>query len=431
MLSILLTIDRSPSTVTCMSANTQDPGASQVPPNPQQQRAGPLAGNRIIEFAGIGPGPFAAMLLADMGADIIRIDRIGTATASFDVDPELDILSRNRRSIALDLKTSGGRDVVLRLCATATALIEGFRPGVMERLGLGPETCLRANPALVYGRITGWGQTGPLSRSAGHDINYIALSGCLHGIGRAGEPPVPPINLVGDYGGGAMFLVTGILAGVIHARATGQGQVVDAAILDGAALFLAPFMGLRTMGFWNDERGTNLLDGGAYFYDCYPTRDGEYLSIGALEPRFFAELLRIAGLDSGTYTQSDPAQWPTLRARLAEVIVRRGRDEWMMLFGAADACVAPVLSMEEAPRHPHNMARETFISRFGTLQPAPAPRFSETPGSIRSPPPRIGAQTRTILSELGIPAPQIDDLLRAGACAEPAPAAPPQDAHGT
>jgi alpha-methylacyl-CoA racemase len=417
--------------VPCMSANTQVPGASPPPPNaPPTGRPGPLAGTRIIEVAGIGPGPFAAMLLADMGADVIRIDRIGTATASFDIDPELDILSRNRRSIAVDLKTSGGRDVVLRLCASATALIEGFRPGVMERLGLGPEECLRSNPALVYGRITGWGQTGPLSLSAGHDINYIALSGCLHGIGRAGEPPVPPVNLVGDYGGGAMFLATGILAAVIHARATGQGQVVDAAILDGTALFLAPFMGLRTLGFWRDTRGANLLDGGAYYYDCYPTRDGRYLSIGALEPRFFAELLRIAGLDPATYTQSEPSKWPTLRARLAEVILQRDRDNWMTLFGTGDACVAPVLSMEEAPQHPHNIARETFIHRFGTLQPAPAPRFSETPGSVRSPPPRIGAHTRTILSELDFSDARIDDLLHQGACAEAAPPALPGGGRG-
>ncbi len=382
--------------------------------------SGPLSGMRIIEIAGIGPGPFAAMLLADMGADVIRVDRIGVATASFDIDPALDILSRNRRSIALDLKSSGGREVVLRLCATATALLEGFRPGVMERLGVGPQECMQSNPALVYGRITGWGQTGPFARSAGHDINYIALSGCLHGIGRAGEPPVPPLNLVGDYGGGAMFLATGILAAVIHARATGQGQVVDAAILDGTALFLSAFMGLKAMGFWSDARAANLLDGSAYFYDCYITRDGKYLSIGALEPRFFAELLRIAGLDAATYTQNDPGQWPALRARLAEVILRRDRDQWMTLFGTGDACVAPVLSMEEAPRHPHNIAREAFIHRFGMLQPAPAPRFSETPGSVRSPPPLIGAHTRTILSALKFSSAAIDDLIRHGACAEAA-----------
>jgi alpha-methylacyl-CoA racemase len=383
--------------------------------------SGPLSGMRIIEVAGIGPGPFAAMLLADMGADVIRVDRIGAATASFDIDPALDILSRNRRSIALDLKTPGGCDVLLRLCKTATALIEGFRPGVMERLGLGPAECMRANPALVYGRITGWGQTGPLARSAGHDINYIALSGCLHGIGRAGEPPVPPLNLVGDYGGGAMFLATGILAAVIHARATGQGQIVDAAILDGSALFLSAFMGLRSMGFWSDARAANLLDGGAYFYDCYITRDGKYLSIGALEPRFFAELLRITGLDAATYVQDDPVQWPALRARLAEVILGRDRDEWVTVFGTADACVAPVLSMEEAPRHPHNIARGTFINRFDMLQPAPAPRFSETPGSVRSPPPLIGAHTRTILAELHVSGAAIDTLMRDGACAEAAP----------
>jgi alpha-methylacyl-CoA racemase len=383
---------------------------------------GPLAGTRIIEIAGIGPGPFAAMLLADMGADVIRVDRLAGPTASFDVDPKRDILSRNRRSIALDLKTAGGREIVLRLCASAAALIEGFRPGVMERLGLGPRECLDANHALVYGRITGWGQTGPLAGTAGHDINYIALSGALHGIGRAGEPPVPPLNLVGDYGGGAMLLASGVLAAMLHARTTGRGQVVDAAILDGTSLFMAVFMGLKTMGFWSDARAANLLDGGAYFYDCYVTRDGKYLSIGALEPKFFAELLRIAGLDPATYTQGDSAQWPALRARLAQVILQRDRDEWTALFRNSDACVAPVLSLEETPRHPHHVARETFIDRFGMLQPAPAPRFSETPGSVRSPPPAIGAHTRSILTELDFSGETIDALFRDGACTEAAPA---------
>jgi alpha-methylacyl-CoA racemase len=379
---------------------------------------GPLSGLKVIEVAGIGPGPFAAMVLADMGADVIRVDRIDKATASFDIDPARDILSRNRRSLALDLKSTAGQKVVLRLCKQAGVLIEGFRPGVMERLGLGPDDCMQANPALVYGRITGWGQTGPLAKSAGHDINYIALSGCLHAMGRAHEPPAPPLNLVGDYGAGAMLLVAGVLAAVIHAHASGRGQVVDAAILDGSALFTSAFMGLRDMGLWSDERASNLLDGGAYFYDCYLTRDGKYLSIGSLEPQFFAELLRIAELDPATFVQGDPSRWPALRAQLARVILQRNRDEWTVIFDGTDACVAPVLSMAEAPGHAHNVAREVFIHRFGVNQPAPAPRFSATPSSVRLPPPRIGQHTRDILSELSFSCADIDAMLLAGACAE-------------
>jgi alpha-methylacyl-CoA racemase len=379
---------------------------------------GPLTGLKVIEVAGIGPGPFAAMVLADMGADVIRVDRIGKATASFDIDPERDILSRNRRSLAVDLKSAAGNKVVLRLCEHSSVLIEGFRPGVMERLGLGPGDCMQANPALVYGRVTGWGQTGPLAKSAGHDINYIALSGCLHAMGRAHELPAPPLNLVGDYGGGAMLLVAGVLAAVMHARASGRGQVVDAAILDGSALFTSAFMGLRNMGLWSDKRASNLLDGGAYFYDCYLTRDGKYLSIGSLEPKFFTELLRIAQLDPATFVQGDPSRWPALRGQLATVILQRNRDEWAAIFDGTDACVAPVLSMAEAPGHAHNVAREVFIHRFGVNQPAPAPRFSATPSSVRLPPPRIGEHTRDILSELSFSCADIDAMLLAGACAE-------------
>jgi alpha-methylacyl-CoA racemase len=379
---------------------------------------GPLAGLQVIEVAGIGPGPFAAMVLGDMGADVIRVDRIGKATASFDIDPARDLLSRNRRSLALDLKSAAGREMVLRLCERAGVLIEGFRPGVMERLGLGPQECMRANPALVYGRITGWGQTGPLAKAAGHDINFIALSGCLHAMGRAREPPAPPLNLVGDYGAGAMLLVAGVLAAVVHARASGRGQVVDAAILDGSALFMTVFMSLKNMGLWSEERASNLLDGGAYFYDCYITRDGKYLSIGALEPQFFAELLRIAELDPATFMQGDPSRWPLLRAQLARVILQRTREEWTAMFGATDACVAPVLSIAEAPGHAHNVAREVFIHRFGLDQPAPAPRFSETPSSVRLPPPRIGLHTREILFELGVSSVDIDAMMLAGECAD-------------
>jgi alpha-methylacyl-CoA racemase len=377
---------------------------------------GPLAGMRIVEMAGIGPGPFAAMLLGDMGAEVIRIDRLEGVTQSFDVDPTRDILSRNRRSIAVDVKTTAGREVALRLIARSDALIEGFRPGVMERLALGPEECLQANPALVYGRITGWGQTGPWATRAGHDINYVALAGALHATGRAGQAPAPPLNLVGDYGGGAMFLVSGILAGIIHARSTGQGQVVDAAILDGSALFMSVFMGLKAMGFWREERGSNLLDGGAYFYDCYTTKDGKYLSVGALEPKFFAELLRIGGLDPNVFRQDDPERWPELHALLSNVIAGRSRDEWARAFEGSDACVAPVLAMSEAPAHPHNRERETFIESFGLTQPAPAPRFSATPGGVRLKPPAIGADTREILGELELPAAEIERLIDSRAC---------------
>ncbi len=378
---------------------------------------GPLAGLKIIEMAAIGPGPFAAMLLADMGADVTRVDRICGPTASFDIDPAQDVLSRSRRSIAVDLKSEAGRDVVLRMCESAAVLIEGFRPGVMERLGIGPQQCLQVNPALVYGRVTGWGQTGPLSQTAGHDINFLALSGCLHGMGRANEPPAPPLNLVGDYGGGAMLLVAGVLAAVIHARTTGRGQVVDAAILDGSALFMSVFMGLRNMGFWHDERASNLLDSGAYFYDCYTTRDGKYLSVGALEPKFFAQLLQLAGLDPAHYTQEPQHRWPELRVQLARVIAQRDRAEWTELFAGSDACVAPVLTMAEAPHHPHNAAREVFIRRFGVEQPAPAPRFSATPSSVRIPPPLIGEHTREVLTEAGYSQQHIDLLLQTGACA--------------
>lgn len=377
---------------------------------------GALAGLRVIEIAGIGPCPFAAMLLADMGAQVTRIDRVGGPTASFAIDPAVDILSRNRRSIAVNLKSAVGRDIVLSLCRSAAILIEGFRPGVMERLGLGPEQCLQANPALVYGRATGWGQTGPLAETAGHDVNFIALSGCLFGMGRAHEPPTPPLNLVGDYGAGAMFLVAGVLAAVICARESGRGQVVDAAIVDGAALFMSAFMGLSRMGLWREERAANLLDSGAYFYDCYATRDGKYLSIGALEPKFFAEFVKGAGLDPHEYTQQ-PERWPVLRDKLAHAIARRDRDEWAAIFAGSDACVAPVLSLSEAARHPHNAARAVFVERFGLEQPAPAPRFGNTPSSVRLPPPLIGEHTRDILAELGYSAADIETIIDSGECA--------------
>jgi alpha-methylacyl-CoA racemase len=380
---------------------------------------GPLVGMTVIEMAAIGPSPFAAMLLADMGARVVRIDRIGGPTASFDIDPTQDVLSRNRESLALDLKRPEARDIVLELCTSASILIEGFRPGVMERLGLGPQACLERNPALVYGRVTGWGQQGPLAATAGHDLNFIAVSGCLEGIGRPAEPPVAPLNFVGDYGGGGMLLVAGVLAASLSAQRTGVGQVVDAAILDGSALFLSAFMGFAHMGLWRPERGVNLLDSGAYFYDCYVTRDGKYLAVGALEPKFFAEFLRRIGLDPSRWRQDEPQQWPRLRSELAQIIRERDRADWMRVFEGSDACVSPVLSMQEAPGHAHNRAREVFVERFGITQPAPAPRFSATPSDIRTAPPKIGQHTRQILLERGYSNSAIERLLEEGVAATP------------
>jgi alpha-methylacyl-CoA racemase len=377
---------------------------------------GVLSGIRVIEMAGIGPCPFAGMLLADMGADVIRIDRRDGGTSTFGVASETDVLSRGRRSVALDLKQPAAIETVLQLCTKADALIEGFRPGVMERLGLGPESCLARNAALVYGRVTGWGQQGPLASTAGHDINYLALSGALHSIGERNQPPIPPINLVGDYGGGAMLLLVGLLGAMLEARRSGTGQVVDAAMVDGAAQLMAPFYGLKAVGLWQDQRSSNLLDGGAYFYRCYETADGGYLSIGPLEPKFFAEFLRRAGLNPTEWSQS-PDQWQSLTEKLAVVIRTRSRDEWMKCFEGSDACVAPVLSLGEAPTHPHNLQRGGFVEVFGVTQPTPAPRFSKTPSSLHPPPRRIGVDTRSALADWGLASDDIENLSRCGAIA--------------
>jgi alpha-methylacyl-CoA racemase len=377
---------------------------------------GVLSGVRIIEMAGIGPCPFAGMLLADMGADVLRIDRRGGATQPLDIDPGHDVLGRGRRSVALDLKKPAAIGTVLELCGKADALIEGFRPGVMERLGLGPAECFARNRALVYGRVTGWGQEGPLAPTAGHDIDYLALSGALHAIGEPGRPPLPPINLVGDYGGGAMLLLVGLLAAMFDARRSGVGQVVDAAMVDGAAQLMAPFYALMAAGGWQDRRGSNLIDGGAYFYRCYETRDGQYLAVGSLEPKFFAEFLQRAGLDPAEWSQ-DATRWPELHERLASIMRTRTRDEWMQRFEGSDACVAPVLSMSEAPRHPHNAQRGTFTNAFGVRQPAPAPRFSRTPSAVRPPPQSVGADTRTALADWGISQDGIRRLADQGAIA--------------
>ena len=336
---------------------------------------GPLTGLTIIEMAGLGPGPFAATMLADHGARVIRVERPGNL--AIPNDP----LTRSRRSISLDLKSEAGRDVVRRLAARADGLIEGFRPGVMERLGLGPDPLLVSNPRLVYGRMTGWGQTGPLGPAPGHDIDYIALAGNLHGYGRADGKPTPPANAVGDFGGGGMMLAFGMVAALLHAHRTGQGQVVDCAMVDGAALIAAQTWSFRAMGLWDDERGVNLLDGGAPFYDTYECSDGRWIAVGAIEPHFFAALLRVAEVDAPVTEQFDKAGWPTLAATLTAAFRTRTRDEWVTHPDAALACIAPVLSMAEAPHHPHNAARGTFGVRNDVMQPMPAPRFSATPAA--------------------------------------------------
>jgi alpha-methylacyl-CoA racemase len=340
--------------------------------------AGPLAGLKVLEMAGLGPAPFCAMMLADMGADVVRIERPATASVTGATGPS-DVLSRNRRILKLDLKDGAALKSVLALVERADILIEGFRPGVMERLGLGPEPCLSRRPSLVYGRMTGWGQTGPLSHAAGHDINYIALSGALHAIGRQGEPPVVPLNYVGDFGGGAMMLAFGILCALHHARLTGQGQVVDAAMTDGAALLSAMMYGMHAAGVWSNGRGENMLDGGAHFYGTYACADGKYVSVGAIEPQFYGLLLEKAGIGDPVFAeQNNTRHWPELKRRLAQVFLTKTRAEWCTLLEGSDACFAPVLDWDEAPLHPHNQARQTFVTVDGVLQPAPAPRFSHT-----------------------------------------------------
>jgi len=354
-------------------------------------------------MAGIGPAPMCAMLLADMGADVLLIDRTTGSDLGIPLGAKYDLLKRSRRSVALNLKRPEAVAAVLRLVAEADALIEGFRPGVMERLGLGPEVCLARNPRLVYGRMTGWGQEGPLAHAAGHDINYIALAGVLHAIGREGEAPVPPLNLVGDFGGGALYLAFGLLAGIIHARASGQGQVIDCAMTDGAASLMSMFYGMKASGVWSDERRANMLDGGAQFYDTYECADGKWISVGSIEPQFYALLLEKTGItDPAFQAQMNRAEWPALKAKLAAVFKTKSRDEWCEIMAATDVCFGPVLSIEEAPKHPHNAARKTFVEMGGVVQPAPAPRFSATPGAIQRPPPSIGAHNAEVLAEWGV-----------------------------
>ncbi len=379
---------------------------------------GPLSGIRIIELAGIGPGPFCAMLLADMGAEVLRVERTADAGLGIAKPVAFDLYNRSRRSIAVDLKTPAGVETILRLLEKADALIEGFRPGVTERLGLGPDACLARNPRLVYGRMTGWGQTGPLSHAAGHDWNYIALSGALHAIGRAGDKPVPPLNLVGDFGGGSLYLALGIVAALLEASRSGTGQVVDAAITDGAASLMTLFYGLHGAGLWKDERGVNLIDTGAHFGEVYETSDGKYVTVLAIEPKFYAELCRRIGIDTTDLPyQNDRSAWPELKPKFAAIFKTKTRDEWCALLEGTDACFAPVLSLEEAPHHPHNVARETFVTVDGVVQPAPAPRFSRTPGAIQRPPAAPGEHNDEVLGEWGFSADEIATLRKSGAIA--------------
>ena len=377
---------------------------------------GPLGDLTVIELAAIGPVPFAMTLLADMGARVIRVDRREPADLGLPREnPKYDVLGRGRQTIAVDIKSAAGRDIVLRLVANADVLVEGLRPGVIERLGLGPDRLLAANPRLVIGRMTGYGQTGPMADRAGHDINYISLAGVLGGIGRKGGPPAPPLNLIGDYGGGGMFLALGVVAAVLSARATGKGQVVDAAMVDGASYLMAMFHGLRSEGRWSDVRGENILDSGAPWYDVYETKDQQWIALGAIEKRFYEALLAGLGLTGENLpAQNDRNGWPTLRARFAEVIVQRTRAEWEAVFATSDACVTPVLGLGEVAQHAHMRARDVLIARNGVVEPAPAPRFSATPSQAGVQARAAGSDTDAILGEIGFSRDEIKRLARDG-----------------
>ncbi|MGA2000981.1 MAG: CaiB/BaiF CoA-transferase family protein [Terriglobales bacterium] len=372
---------------------------------------GPLAGIKVIEMEGLGPGPFCAMMLADMGAEVIRVVR-KTARG---IGSRFDVLHRGRRSISIDLKRADGAETVLRMIARADALVEGFRPGVMERLGLGPEECLKRNPRLIYGRMTGWGQDGPLAQAAAHDINFIALTGALHSIGPAGAAPVPPLNLVGDFGGGGMLLAFGIVCGILHARQTGVGQVIDAAMLDGSALLMAMVYGWKAAGQWSTKKGVNLLDGGAHFYNTYECADGKWVALGAFEPHFYAHFLQLAGIqDRALSSQMDRLRWPELKAALACVFKTKSRDEWCSLLEGTDACFAPVLDLEEAPRHAHNRSRSTFIEVDGVIQPAPAPRFSRSVTDTPTGATPAGQHTDEVLADWDFTTAEIANLKARG-----------------
>ena len=373
---------------------------------------GPLNGIKVLEIASIGPGPFCAMMLSDMGAEVIRIDRKEMAGSG---DTRLS-LNRGRKSLALDLKKPEAVETVLKMAECADMLVEGFRPGVMERLGLSPEACLARNPKLIFGRMTGWGQTGPLSQAAGHDINYISLAGALHAMGYDDRAPTPPLNLVGDFGGGAMYLLAGLLAAYIEAQKSGQGQVVDAAMTDGTASLLTAFFGLRAMGRWTDRRTSNYLDGGAHYYGSYTCSDGKFISIGSIEPKFYALLLEKLGIEDEEFQgQNNLASWPSLRDKLQSIFATRTRDEWCELLENTDVCFAPVLGMHEAPDHPHNAARQTFVEVAGVTQPAPAPRFSRTQGTIQGPAAKVGEHSEEVLKAWNFSEQEIASLKEADA----------------
>ena len=370
---------------------------------------GPLKGVKIVEMGGIGSEPFSAMMLADMGAEIIRLERYKNQPSIF--DPKLDFGNRGRRSIYIDLKKPEGIAATLKLVESADALIEGFRPGVMERLGLGPDECLKLNPALVYGRITGWGQEGPLAMAAGHDINYIAITGALHAIGRGDDKPVPPLNLVGDFGGGGLLLAFGMACALYEAKISGKGQVVDAAMVDGASLLMTMMHGLRSANLWSDNRGSNLVDGGAHFYDTYETSDGKYVAIGSIEPQFYKLLIEKLGVDASEFKdQMNTAKWPEMKEKISAAFKTKTRDEWCDIMEGSDVCFSPVLTMEEALEHPHNVERNSFVTIDGATQPAPAPRFSRTKEGIQFPPPVPGENTLEVLGDWGFEASEIESL---------------------
>lgn len=378
---------------------------------------GPLEGLTIIELAGIGPGPFCAMMLSDMGAEVIRIDRAGSVRGGDPSKPPKDVLSRGRRSVAVDLKNPDGAETVLRLVEKADGLIEGFRPGVTERLGIGPQECQARNERLVYGRMTGWGQEGPYASAAGHDINYISLAGALEPIGRAGEAPLPPLNLVGDFGGGGMYLAFGMVCGILEAKQSGQGQVVDAAMVDGAASLMNMFWTMKAAGLWEPERGTNMLDTGAHFYDVYECADGLYVSIGSIEPQFYAELLELSGLGEVDDLPRQMArdEWPAMKERVAKLFKTKTRAEWCELMEHSDVCFAPVLSMEDATQHPHNVARSTFVEKWGMTQAGPAPRFSRTSPELTRPAAHAGQHTDEVLAAFGFGDDEIGELRKSSA----------------
>ena len=373
--------------------------------------SGPLVGYKVIELAGIGPNPMCAMMLADMGAEVIRVDRVVDAGLGIAMEPKYALLDRGRRSIAVDLKQPAGIELILKMVEGADALIEGFRAGVTERLGLGPDDCWKRNPKLVYGRVTGWGQDGPLAKVAGHDVNYIALTGACYAIGNADRPPPPPLNLVGDFGGGGMLLAVGVLAGLLEAQKSGRGQVVDAAMTDGAAILMTAVYGMHGAGLFTDQRESNILDGGAHFYDTYETKDGKYISIASIESKFYEEFLERTGFsDPKQVDHKDRTRWATRAADMKALFLGKTRDEWCKELEGTDVCFAPVLSMSEAPKHPHNVARKTFVEYHGVTQPAPAPRFSRTPSAIQKPPSAHGADTEAVLAEWGFSADVIGEL---------------------